>query len=306
MATRDQDTSAVIADDAPAGVQVREGDYGERSARSSPAGRSSSRCTSGTGKPLQLLWTWTSPNLEFATVFVGVLAVVFGLSFWQAAPPSSSAAALGALTQAVLSARGPATACRRWCSAASAFGYWGNILPAGLNSVTARHRLVRGQQRQRHVRAQHAHPDAQGAVPGDHRRGPGRDRVLRAQPRARLRAVRLPVARGGLRDRLGRHPAQVHFGRAGRTVAALGGLPAGDRRGVRLRGGLEPVRRRLRPVLPADTDKARSRCAPASACSCPARSWRSPGLPRRPSWCPSDLGNPTGAFTVTCPPSSRS
>ena len=25
------------------------------------------------GKPLQLFWTWTSPNLEFATVFVGVL-----------------------------------------------------------------------------------------------------------------------------------------------------------------------------------------------------------------------------------------
>ena len=38
------------------------------------------------GSPRQLAWTWASPNLEFATVFVGVLAVsVFGLSFWQAA-----------------------------------------------------------------------------------------------------------------------------------------------------------------------------------------------------------------------------
>ena len=37
------------------------------------------------GKPSQLFWTWTSPNLEFATIFVGVLAVaVYGMSFWQA------------------------------------------------------------------------------------------------------------------------------------------------------------------------------------------------------------------------------
>jgi hypothetical protein len=35
------------------------------------------------GKPSQLFWTWTSPNLEFATIFVGVLAVaVFGMNFW--------------------------------------------------------------------------------------------------------------------------------------------------------------------------------------------------------------------------------
>ena len=37
------------------------------------------------GKPSQLLWTWASPNLEFATIFVGVLAVAYyGMTFWQA------------------------------------------------------------------------------------------------------------------------------------------------------------------------------------------------------------------------------
>ena len=37
------------------------------------------------GRPRQLFWTWTSPNMEFATIFVGVLAVqVFGLTFGQA------------------------------------------------------------------------------------------------------------------------------------------------------------------------------------------------------------------------------
>ena len=36
------------------------------------------------GRPLNLLWTWTSPNLEFATVGVGIIApLFFGLSFWQ-------------------------------------------------------------------------------------------------------------------------------------------------------------------------------------------------------------------------------
>ena len=34
------------------------------------------------GKPWQLFATWLSPNMEFATVFVGVLGVqVFGLTF---------------------------------------------------------------------------------------------------------------------------------------------------------------------------------------------------------------------------------
>ena len=37
------------------------------------------------GRPVQLLWTWSSPNFEFATIAVGILSVLaFGLTFWQA------------------------------------------------------------------------------------------------------------------------------------------------------------------------------------------------------------------------------
>src|SRR4249920_3679596 len=75
MTTRDEGTSAVITDDAPAGVQVREGEYGERLIAVEPGGAEFIPLHERHGRPLQLFWTWTSPNLEFATVFVGVLAV---------------------------------------------------------------------------------------------------------------------------------------------------------------------------------------------------------------------------------------
>ena len=86
MAAPDQDTSAaVIVGDASAGAQVREGEYGERVIAVEPGGAELIALHERHGRPLQLFWTWTSPNLEFATVFVGVLAVaLFGLNFWLA------------------------------------------------------------------------------------------------------------------------------------------------------------------------------------------------------------------------------
>ena len=35
------------------------------------------------GKAWHLFTVWTTPNLEFATVFVGALAIGFGLNVWQ-------------------------------------------------------------------------------------------------------------------------------------------------------------------------------------------------------------------------------
>ena len=75
MATGEQETSAVITEDAPEGVQVREGDYGARVIAVEPGGAEFIPLHERHGRPLQLFWTWTSPNLEFATVFVGVIAV---------------------------------------------------------------------------------------------------------------------------------------------------------------------------------------------------------------------------------------
>jgi NCS1 family nucleobase:cation symporter-1 len=135
MAAPDQE---ILADDAPAGVQVREGEYGERVIAVEPGGAEFIALHERHGKPLQLFWTWTSPNLEFATVFVGVLAVAaFGLDFWQASLAIVLGSAAGALTQGILSARGPSHGVPQMVLSRLGFGYWGNILPAGLNSVTA-------------------------------------------------------------------------------------------------------------------------------------------------------------------------
>src|SRR2546429_8971203 len=138
MATRDQDTSAVITDDAPAGVQVREGEYGDRLIAVEPGGAEFIPLHERHGRPLQLFWTWTSPNLEFATVFVGVLAVAaFGLSFTQAVLAIVIGSGVGAITQGLLSARGPSHGVPQMVLSRLGFGYWGNVLPAGLNSITA-------------------------------------------------------------------------------------------------------------------------------------------------------------------------
>src|SRR5262249_3647973 len=138
MATRDQDTSAVITDDAPAGVQVREGEYGDRLIAVEPGGAEFIPLHERHGRPLQLFWTWTSPNLEFATVFVGVLAVAaFGLSFTQAVLAIVIGSAVGAVTQGLLSARGPSHGVPQMVLSRLGFGYWGNVLPAGLKSITA-------------------------------------------------------------------------------------------------------------------------------------------------------------------------
>ena len=57
------------------------------------------------GRAHQLFWTWASPNLEFTTVFIGVLAVSgFGLGFWRACLAMAVGNLLGS---AVLSSRGP-------------------------------------------------------------------------------------------------------------------------------------------------------------------------------------------------------
>jgi NCS1 family nucleobase:cation symporter-1 len=90
------------------------------------------------GSPWQLFATWTSPNLEFATVFVGAIAVVFfGLGFWQAIAAIVLGNALGAVTQGVLSTWGPREGLAQLVLSRTAFGTRGNILPAAINTVMA-------------------------------------------------------------------------------------------------------------------------------------------------------------------------
>src|SRR5437879_7509460 len=127
MAGSDQELTALASADAPAGVLVREGDYGEKVITVEPGGAEFIPLHERHGRPLQLFWTWTSPNLEFATVFVGVLAVAaFGLNFTQAALAIVLGSAAGALTQGVLSARGPSHALPQMVLSRVGFDYWGN------------------------------------------------------------------------------------------------------------------------------------------------------------------------------------
>lgn len=88
------------------------------------------------GTPRQLFWTWTSPNLEFATIFIGVLSVTaFGMNFWQAGLGLAVGVGLGAAAHYVLSARGPLFGVPQMVLGRTAFGYHGNALPAAFMSI---------------------------------------------------------------------------------------------------------------------------------------------------------------------------
>jgi nucleobase:cation symporter-1, NCS1 family len=127
-----------LVDEAGTPAMVRGGEYGERVTAVEPGGIGFIPLAERHGRPLQLFWTWMSPNLEFATVFVGVLAVAaFGLTLWQALAAIVLGSALGSTSHAVLSARGPRAGVPQMVLSRLPFGFLGNILPAGLNAVTA-------------------------------------------------------------------------------------------------------------------------------------------------------------------------
>ena len=125
---------SVSSQEAP--LEFREGEYGDRVGVVEPGGIEEIPDGERHGSPIQLLWTWTSPNLEFATVFIGVLAIIFGLNVWQAVAAIVIGNALGALGQAVLSARGPQYGVPQMVLNRAPFGFLGNILPAGIMSIT--------------------------------------------------------------------------------------------------------------------------------------------------------------------------
>jgi NCS1 family nucleobase:cation symporter-1 len=112
--------------------------YGAKVAAVEPGGAEPIPLAERHGRPVQLLWTWTSPNMEFATVFVGVICVLFfGLTFWQALFAIALGSGLGAISHSVLSSWGPDSGGCQMVLSRRAFGFRGNFLPAGLNSLTA-------------------------------------------------------------------------------------------------------------------------------------------------------------------------
>ncbi len=119
-------------------AEVREGTYGDRVGTVEPGGAEFIPLSDRHGKPRTLFGTWTSPNLEFATVFVGVISIsFFGQTFWQAVAAIVLGTALGSLSHGVLSGRGPSLGVPQMVQSRISFGFLGNLLPAGLNSLTA-------------------------------------------------------------------------------------------------------------------------------------------------------------------------
>ncbi len=119
-------------------AEVREGTYGAKVAAVEPGGAEFIPLGDRHGKPHSQFWTWVSPNMEFATIFVGIIGVwFFGLSFWLATLAIVLGTALGSLSMGVLAARGPLFGVPQMVLSRIGFGYRGNILPAGLNAVVA-------------------------------------------------------------------------------------------------------------------------------------------------------------------------
>jgi NCS1 nucleoside transporter family len=112
--------------------------YGEKVTAVEPGGVEFIPLEERHGSPIQLLWTWTSPNMEFATVGVGILGVLFwGLTFWQCVLAIVIGTLAGSISHAVLSTWGPKEGLCQMVISRTGFGYLGNILPSGLNAVVA-------------------------------------------------------------------------------------------------------------------------------------------------------------------------
>jgi len=125
-------TTAVIE------AEVREGTYGAKVTAVEPGGAEFIPLGDRHGKPHQQFWTWVSPNMEFATIFVGIIGVwFFGLSFWLATLAIVLGTALGSLSMGFLAARGPLFGVPQMVLSRIGFGFRGNILPAGINAVVA-------------------------------------------------------------------------------------------------------------------------------------------------------------------------
>jgi NCS1 nucleoside transporter family len=130
--------TTIAGDTAVIEADVREGKYGDKIATIEPGGAEYIPLSERHGKPLQQFWTWVSPNMEFATIFVGVIGVwFFGQSFWMATLAVVLGTALGSVSMGALAARGPLFGVPQMVMSRIGFGWHGNILPAGVNALVA-------------------------------------------------------------------------------------------------------------------------------------------------------------------------
>ncbi len=118
-------------------LEFREGEYGESVLTVEPGGIEAIPDKDRHGKAKQLFATWMSPNLEFATIYVGALGVFFGLSFGEAVIGILIGNLLGAAAQYVLTQDGPRYGVPQMVLGRAAFGKIGNALPSLANAGAA-------------------------------------------------------------------------------------------------------------------------------------------------------------------------
>ena len=306
-ATTGRDTMSVVA-------EVREGEYGDRGRRRRARRRRVHPPRRAARQPaVKLFWTWMSPNLEFATVFVGVLAVAASSARRSAQAIARDRARHGARVGLPRRARPPAGRRRRPAD---------DPVP---DPVRVPRQRPAGRPERGHRRASAGSRSTASAARfalNALTNLPKRlcllivvvaqivDRLPRPQLPARVRADRVPVAR---RSRSCWPRSTIV--RQGRTRPAATGrrwrrrLPAHPRRHLRVRRRLEPLRQRLHPLPHARRSSKRAtgavgrarrlrllrrprdrsaRCPPPS----PPRRRRSPTDGRSPSHMPT-LDRPT-------------
>jgi nucleobase:cation symporter-1, NCS1 family len=118
-------------------LQYREEAYGEEILAVEPGGVEAIADGSRHGKARNLFAVWTSPNLEFATIYVGALGVFFGLSFTQAVLGAILGNLLGAASQYFLTQDGPKYGVPQMVLSRVGFGRLGNIIPSLFNAGAA-------------------------------------------------------------------------------------------------------------------------------------------------------------------------
>ncbi len=127
-----------ITDDPQALNPIAAEHYGSHTVAVEPGGVEIIPDSERHGRPINLLWTWISPNLEFATIGVGILGpLFFGLSFWQTVAAIVLGTALGSASHGVLSSWGPLSGLCQMVLGRTAFDATGNVLPAGINALVA-------------------------------------------------------------------------------------------------------------------------------------------------------------------------
>jgi len=127
-----------VSADPPPAATAADRNYGDRVVAVEPGGNEPIPASERHGRPRQLFWTWTSPNLDFATVFVGVLSVsAFGLTFPQAVAAILLGNGISALAHGALSARAPSIGVPQMVLGRAAFGYRGNAVPCTLMTITS-------------------------------------------------------------------------------------------------------------------------------------------------------------------------